>query len=87
MRARRIEFGLSVLLFIVFGIFRRDSELQREITRVSERNQERVPRRCSERVQEGVPNAFSKVFRTRSRRCSERVSERVPNAFAALGYF
>ena len=62
-----------MLSFRVFGIFRRDSKLQREITRVSERIQERVL--------EGVPNAFRKVFRTRSRRCSERVLEGVPNAF------
>ena len=44
-----------------FGIFWRNAKLQREITRVSER------------VQKRVPNAFCKVFRTRSRRCSERI--------------
>jgi hypothetical protein len=68
--------GLTVLSFIVFGIFRRNSRLQREITRVSERIQERVL--------EGVPNAFRKVFRTRSRRRCKRVLEGVPNAFRDL---
>jgi hypothetical protein len=63
--------GLTVLSFIVFGIFRRDSRLQREITRVSERIQERVLEGVPNAfMQEGVPNAFSKALQTRSRRCS-----------------